>query len=81
MSEQWSGPPDWIPDDPEGHRWVSPPSPDCPNCDCCTEILCSIAKERDCACVFIVGSGVMDVRKCPCAPMLPPLGRTEGDKP
>jgi len=68
-------PSDWIPEDPDGHRWVTPKSPDCPNCECCTDFLCSTAKERGGACVSIVdgGPGVMDVSKCPCAPRFDPF--------
>jgi len=67
-------PPDWIPEDPDGHRWVTPASPDCPNCECCSSFLCDTAKERDSSCHWVgnPGPGVMDLRRCPCAPLLPP---------
>ncbi|EOD66875.1 hypothetical protein [Amycolatopsis vancoresmycina] len=67
-------PPDWIPEDPDGHRWVRPESPACPNCKCCSDQLCTTAKQDDSMCFFLVGGrpGVMDVSDCPCAPLVPP---------
>lgn len=66
-------PPDFIPEDPDGHRWVTPKNPDCPNCQCCTDFLCSQAREQRCSCDALVGrgAGVMDVSLCPCAPISP----------
>jgi hypothetical protein len=63
-------PPDWIPEDPDGHRWVTPASPDCPDCDCCTAVLCERAKGERMACRWFVGNkgpGTADVSGCPCS--------------
>ncbi|TDC33118.1 hypothetical protein E1166_26055 [Micromonospora sp. KC213] len=53
------------------HVWVRPPSPDCPDCRCCTTPLCTAAKAKGMPCWAVVDGGpdVMDVSGCPCAPM------------
>lgn len=69
----------WIPvNDPpppdDFHTWARPASPPCPDCECCSARLCTTAKERGMACLQVGDQGpdVMDLRGCPCAPLIPP---------
>lgn len=50
------------------HRWERPEGPPCPDCKCCTALLCQTAGERGLACSLVVepGPDVMDVSSCPC---------------
>lgn len=58
-------------EDPEGHRWVRPANPDCPNCDCCTAVLCERGRENVFGCLGRSSDFDPDVRKrvgdCPCS--------------
>lgn len=55
-------------EDPEGHRWVSPPPADCPNCECCSWRLCNQAKGQQLSCGWLSPPqpGQHDTSKCPC---------------
>lgn len=52
------------------HSWVKPPSPNCPDCECCTSALCSRATSGGVPCWVLVNGrptdGVMDVSGCQC---------------
>lgn len=58
------------------HTWARPAGDDCPDCGCCTDILCRTARERGVPCAS-VGSGGMDLTGCLCA-LRAELARTLG---
>lgn len=48
-------------EDPEGHRWVRPAGPLCPNCSCCRAFVCE-SKEWS---LYPWPNGVPEL-SCPC---------------
>lgn len=56
------------------HTWVRPPSEPCPNCPCCSKLLCEVAIANDAAgeiasaCHLVArGSSDYDLSLCPCS--------------
>lgn len=56
--------------DPDGHRWVRPGSPPCPNCQCCSAALCEKARNAytlDQNCAYHGERSLWDqLTACPC---------------
>jgi len=49
------------------HTWVSPPSEECPHCECCSKRLCEIAIAKDTACHWEgARNSPYDLSECPC---------------
>jgi hypothetical protein len=60
---------DWYPPSLDGNfTWVTPESPACPNCECCSEELCKLARHDDRTCLQLCPDkhGQVSVRDCPC---------------
>lgn len=47
-------------------RWERPANPPCPDCLCCSSVLCKTAIEKDSACHFEGTSADYDLSNCPC---------------
>lgn len=58
-------------DDPDGHWWLSPAQPACPDCDCCTARLCERGRRHPFRCISIATAADPAVRArirvCPCS--------------